>query len=62
MRRRGVSSLATISDNTNSDAAANGQLLQTSRQWIVAKNPSWRSRTQFWTRTAPLPGGPLRIE
>ena len=40
------SACATISDNTNSNAATNGQSLHTRRHWFAAKNPSWRSRTQ----------------
>jgi hypothetical protein len=43
------SACATISDNTNSNAATNGQSLHTRRHWFAAKNPSWRSRTQLWT-------------
>ena len=41
--------LATISDNTNNNAATNGQSLHTRRHWFAAKNPSWRSRTRSWT-------------
>ena len=40
---------AIISDNTNSNAATNGQSLHTRRHWFAAKSPSWRSRTRFWT-------------
>jgi hypothetical protein len=39
----------TISDNTNSTAATNGQSLHTNRRWFAAKNPAWRSRTRSWT-------------
>jgi hypothetical protein len=39
----------TISDNTNSTAATNGQSLHTHRRWFAAKNLSWRSRTRSWT-------------
>ena len=42
-------SLATTSDNTNSNAATNGQSLRTRRHWFAAKNPSRRSRTRSWT-------------
>jgi hypothetical protein len=40
---------ATISDNTNSNVATNGQSLHTHRRWFAAKNPAWRSRTRSWT-------------
>ena len=38
--------LVTTSDNTNSDAATNGQR-RIRRHWFAAKNPSWRSRTRL---------------
>jgi hypothetical protein len=39
----------TISDNTNSNAATNGQSLHRRRHWFAAKNPSWRSQTRHGT-------------
>ena len=41
--------VVTTSDNTNNNAATNGQSLHTRRHWFAAKNPSWRSRTRSWT-------------
>ena len=46
---------ATISDNTNSNAATNGQLFHTRRHWFAAKSLSWRSRTRFWTLVGTPP-------
>jgi hypothetical protein len=43
------SACATISDNTNSNAATNGQSLHTRRHSFAAKNPSRRSRTRSST-------------
>jgi hypothetical protein len=34
-----------ISDNTNRNAATNGQSLHTRRHWFAVNNPPWRSRT-----------------
>jgi len=43
------SARTTISDNTNSNAATNGQSSHTRQHWFAARNHSSRSRTRSWT-------------